>query len=46
MTSTGTTTMPINATQLNELLTQSLENELGGVKVYETAIRCARDDAL
>jgi hypothetical protein len=27
--------------QLNELLLQSLEHEQGGVKVYETAIKCA-----
>ena len=26
--------------QLNELLLQSLEHEKGGVKVYETALRC------
>ena len=38
--------MPPANKQLSELLTQSLENELGGIKVYETAIRCARDDAL
>jgi hypothetical protein len=35
----------MNTTQLRELLLQSLEHERGGVKVYETAIRCAlRDD--
>lgn len=27
--------------QLHELLYQSLETEAGGVRVYETAIRCA-----
>ena len=26
--------------QMNELLLQSLETELGGVQVYETALRC------
>ena len=28
-------------TQLNELLLQALETEQGGIKVYETAVRCA-----
>lgn len=32
--------------QLNELLYQSLETELGGVKVYTTALRCAVNDDL
>ena len=32
--------------QLNELLLQGLETELGGVQIYETAIRCAVDDDL
>ena len=31
----------MNASQLNELLLQSLEAELGGVQVYEAAIGCA-----
>lgn len=31
----------MKAKQLEELLLQSLEHELGGVKVYETAIACA-----
>lgn len=32
--------------QMHELLYQSLETELGGVKIYETAVRCAVNDAL
>lgn len=32
--------------QLNELLTQSLEHEKGGVLVYETALKCAVNDDL
>ena len=36
----------VDAAQLNELLYQALETELGGVKVYETAIRCAVNDDL
>ncbi|MCA1604649.1 MAG: hypothetical protein LC775_04040 [Acidobacteria bacterium] len=32
--------------QLDELLYQSLETELGGVKVYTTALRCAVNDEL
>lgn len=32
--------------QLNELLFQALETELGGVKVYETALMCAVNDDL
>jgi len=28
--------------QLNELLLQSLEHERGGVKIYKTALKCAR----
>lgn len=32
--------------QVNELLLQSLEAELGGVKVYETAVSCAVNDDL
>jgi hypothetical protein len=31
----------MNATQVNELLLQSLEHEKGGVQVYETALKCA-----
>jgi rubrerythrin len=32
--------------QLKELLLQSLEHERGGVKVYETAIKCAQNEDL
>jgi rubrerythrin len=32
--------------QLNELLYQTLETEIGGVEVYRTAIRCATNDDL
>ena len=32
--------------QIEELLYQALETELGGVQVYATAIRCAQDDEL
>lgn len=32
--------------QLNELLYQALETELGGVKVYETALKCAVNEDL
>ena len=31
---------PTNVTQLNEFLLQSLEQEMGGVKIYETALKC------
>ena len=31
----------MNSKQVNELVLQSLEHELGGVKVYETALACA-----
>jgi hypothetical protein len=33
----------MNQPQLTELLLQSLEHERGGVKVYETALRCAKN---
>lgn len=33
--------MATKNTQLNELLLQALETEQGGIKIYETAIRCA-----
>jgi len=36
----------MNDAQVEELLYQALETELGGVQVYETAIRCARNDDL
>ena len=32
--------------QLNELLLQALEHEMGGVKVYETALQCAVNEDL
>src|SRR2546421_5101470 len=32
--------------QLNELLYQALETELGGVQVYTTALRCVENDEL
>ncbi len=32
--------------QLNELLLQALEHEQGGIKVYETALKCAQNDDL
>ena len=32
--------------QLNELLYQTLETELGGVEVYTTALRCAQNEEL
>jgi rubrerythrin len=35
-----------NEMQVEELLLQALETELGGVQVYETALRCAQDDDL
>ncbi|MFZ0665484.1 MAG: hypothetical protein WAM97_06990 [Acidimicrobiales bacterium] len=36
----------MNDDQIHELLFQSLETELGGVKVYETALRCVQNDDL
>ena len=35
-----------DSAQVNELLLQALETELGGVQVYETALRCAVNDDL
>jgi len=32
--------------QLEELILQALEHELGGVKVYETALACVRNPEL
>ena len=32
--------------QLNELLYQALETEIGGVQVYENAVKCAQNDDL
>jgi rubrerythrin len=36
----------MNDEQLNELLYQALETELGGVEIYATAIKCAVNDDL
>lgn len=36
----------MNQEQLNELLLQSLEHESGGIKVYETALKCVQNEAL
>jgi len=36
----------VNIEQRNELLQQMLETELGGVKVYETALTCALNEEL
>ena len=36
----------MNSEQLNELLLQALEHEMGGVKVYETALKCALNEDL
>jgi len=38
--------MEIKREQVNELLYQALETEIGGVQVYETAIGCAVNDDL
>ena len=36
----------MNPNELNELLLQSLEHEKGGVKIYETAMRCVLNSDL
>jgi len=36
----------MNQEQLSELLYQALETELGGVQIYEAAVRCAVNDEL
>jgi ferritin-like metal-binding protein YciE len=36
----------VNEAQIHELLYQALETEIGGVEVYEAAIRCAVNDDL
>ena len=36
----------MNETQMKELLLQSLEHEIGGVKIYETALKCAQNEDL
>ena len=38
--------MPIAEDQLHELLYQALETEIGGVQIYEAALRCAQADDL
>jgi hypothetical protein len=38
--------MPVNEEQLKELLLQSLEHERAGVKLYEAALKCARNEDL
>lgn len=35
-----------DSTQLNELLFQALETEIGGIQVYENAVKCAVNDDL
>jgi hypothetical protein len=37
---------PMKLEQVHELLFQALETELGGVHVYETALKCVRNDDL
>jgi rubrerythrin len=36
----------MNAEMLKELILQSLEHEMGGVKIYETALKCAQNEDL
>lgn len=36
----------MNNQQLNELLYQALETEMGGVEIYTTALRCAQNEEL
>ncbi len=36
----------VDRNRLEELLYEALETEQGGIKVYETAVRCARNDDL
>ena len=36
----------MNTEQVNELILQSLEHEIGGVQVYTTALRCVQNDDL
>lgn len=36
----------MNDEQLRELLLQALETEVGGVQIYETALRCVQNDDL
>lgn len=39
-------TGPVTQEMVDELLLQALETEIGGIQVYETAIRCAQDEEL
>lgn len=36
----------LQESQVKELVLQALETEMGGVQIYETAIRCAQNDEL
>jgi len=36
----------MNTQQVNELVLQSLEQEIGGIQVYETALKCAINEEL
>ena len=36
----------MNEQQVHELLYEALETELGGVQVYQTALRCAQNEEL
>src|SRR5437870_13575063 len=36
----------MNETRMKELLLQSLEHEKGGVRIYETALKCAQNEDL
>ena len=36
----------MNGAQVTELLYQALETEIGGVQVYQTALRCAVNEDL
>jgi rubrerythrin len=38
--------MPIKMKQVEELVLQSLEHEMGGVEVYATALKCVQNDDL
>ena len=38
--------MEMEMQRVKELLLQSLEHEMGGVKIYETALKCAQNEDL
>src|SRR5688572_4400804 len=42
----GSFTGRLNTEQVQELLCQALETEIGGVQIYQTAIRCAQNEEL